>query len=147
MAVEASPAFLCRLAELEHHRQTRSTRAAAFCFSMPQSNCRERAFDGIGRAKVLPVLGREVVERQQHVAVLFQTFASRRELRTVLLQEVVEGLIGCLSGLELLLKVVFYRDEKRRRILLMDLFLQQPDRGKRIRHEQEYAIVAAISSG
>ena len=34
VAVEASPAFLCRLSELEHHRQARAAGAVAFGAAM-----------------------------------------------------------------------------------------------------------------
>ncbi len=37
-----------------------------------EAHGRKGAFDGIGGANVLPVLGREVVEGEQHVAVLGQ---------------------------------------------------------------------------
>ncbi len=50
---------------------------------------------------MLPVFGWEVVERQQHIAIFLQALASRLELRTVLFQEVVEGLVSGLSRLGL----------------------------------------------
>ena len=42
---------------------------------------RERAFDDIGRAQMLPVLGREIVEGEQRLAILDQAL-DRRRLRT-----------------------------------------------------------------
>ena len=35
---------------------------------------RKGAFNGVGRSQVLPVLGGEIVERQQRVAILGQAF-------------------------------------------------------------------------
>jgi hypothetical protein len=39
---------------------------------MPQPDGGERALDGVGGSQVNPVLGREVVEGQQHGAILGQ---------------------------------------------------------------------------
>ena len=47
-----------------------------------------------------PVFGREVVERQQHIAVFLQAVAGRRILRVVFFEKVIERLVGvvfCLS--------------------------------------------------
>lgn len=69
-AVQEPPAPLSGLHQLEDHGEARLSRAVSFGAAMPQSDRGERALDGIGRAQVTPVLGREVVEREQHVAVL-----------------------------------------------------------------------------
>jgi hypothetical protein len=66
--------------------------------------CRRRirgggALDGVGRAQVTPVLGGEVVEGQEDVPILREAAARRLVLRTVPLQEVVEGLGRHLPGL------------------------------------------------
>ena len=70
MAVESAPAFLCGLSELEHHGQAGSSSAASLGPAVAQPNGGERRFDGVGRPQVLPVFGREVIEGQQHVAIL-----------------------------------------------------------------------------
>ena len=92
MAVESSPALLGRLSEFEHHGQARSSGAVAFGAAMAQADRGERAFDGVGRPQVAPVLGGEVVERQQLVAIFLQAFARLGVLRGVLFQEVIECL-------------------------------------------------------
>ena len=48
------------------------TAKAAFGLGGPEAHGRKGAFNGIGGANVLPVLGREVVDGEQHVAVLGQ---------------------------------------------------------------------------
>ena len=55
-------------------------------------------FRWVGRPRVAPVLGREVVEGEEDVAVLRETAACPLVLRPVLLQEVVEGLGRHLPG-------------------------------------------------
>ncbi len=74
------------------------SRAAAFGAAVSQANGGERRFDRVGRSQVRPVPGREVVEREQHVAVLSQTLARRRALGVVLHQEVVEGVVRGLAS-------------------------------------------------
>ena len=61
---------------------------------MSQPNCRERRLDWIRGSQVSPVLGREVVEGQQLVAILPQTVAGLLVLGVVLLQELIEGRLG-----------------------------------------------------
>ena len=67
--------------------------------SMPQADRGEGALDGIGRPQVAPVLSGEVVEGQEDVAVLREAVARPLVLRTVLLQEVVEGFGRRIPGL------------------------------------------------
>ena len=57
-----------RLAQLEDHGERRHAAEAALGLGGPEAHGRKGAFDGIGGANVLPVLGREVVEGEQHVA-------------------------------------------------------------------------------
>ena len=64
-AVEQSPFLPSGLHELEDHRQARDPRAVAFRTTMPQPHRGKRAFDGIGRPQMNPMLRREVVKRQQ----------------------------------------------------------------------------------
>jgi hypothetical protein len=45
----------------------------------------EGAFDRVGRSQVLPVFGGEVVEGEQHVAILDQAFDCLVVLRAVLI--------------------------------------------------------------
>ena len=60
---------------------------------------REGALDRVGRAQVLPVLGGEVVEGEQHVAILRQAFDRLVVLRAVDFHESIEGGLGVLPGL------------------------------------------------
>src|SRR5579863_9024772 len=50
MAVQTMPAFLCRLGEFEHHGETGLSRPVSLGAAMSQTDCRERALDGVGRA-------------------------------------------------------------------------------------------------
>ena len=61
---------------------------------MPQANRGERRLDRVGGSQVLPVFGREVIERQQLVAILCQAFGRLGVFRLIVFQEGVEGL-GC----------------------------------------------------
>ena len=71
-AVEEPPAFGGGLHELEDHRQAGDAGAVAFGLAMPQSHRGERAFDGVGRPQVQPVLRREVIEGQQLVSIFLK---------------------------------------------------------------------------
>src|SRR5947207_1268672 len=59
----------------------------------------EGALDRVGRSQVLPVLGGEVVEGEQHVAVLGQAFDRLVVLRVVDFCECIEGGLGVRPGL------------------------------------------------
>ena len=59
--------------------------------TMTQADCGEGGFDRVGCSQVRPVLGREVVERQQHITVFRQALTRRWIFRFVFFQEVVEG--------------------------------------------------------
>lgn len=63
-AVEQPPSFGRGLHQLVDHREAGQATPVALGPSMPPSHRSERALDGIGRPQVLPVFGREVVERQ-----------------------------------------------------------------------------------
>ena len=65
---------------------------------MSQANRGEDAFDGVGRPQVNPVFGREVIERQQHVAIFLQTLHGLGVLGAISFQEGVEGLISSGAG-------------------------------------------------
>ncbi len=60
---------------------------------------RERAFDDVGRAQMLPVLGREVVEGQQRIAILDQALDSLVVLDAPGFDEGVKGEERILPGL------------------------------------------------
>ena len=60
--VQPAPIFLCGLGELEDHSERSLVRETPLGAHRSVADGRERAFDGIGRAQMLPVLGREVIE-------------------------------------------------------------------------------------
>ena len=72
VTVEATPAFLGGLGELEDHGERGLVRETSFGAHRAVADGRERAFDDVGRAQMLPVLGGEVVEGEQRVAILGQ---------------------------------------------------------------------------
>ena len=70
VAIEPTPTFLGGLGEFEDHGERGPVRETSFGAHRAVADCRERAFDDVGRAQMLPMLGGEVVERQQCVAIL-----------------------------------------------------------------------------
>src|SRR5262245_14245224 len=64
VTIEATPAFLGGLGELEDHGQRGLVRKASLRAHGAVTHGCERAFDDVGRAQMLPVLGRKVVEGQ-----------------------------------------------------------------------------------
>src|SRR5207245_117321 len=60
---------------------------------------RKGAFNGVRRSQVLPVLGREVVERQQRIAVLGQAIGSSLVFDLVGFDKGFQGGNGILLGL------------------------------------------------
>src|ERR1700686_756482 len=64
VSVEPSPAFLCALEQFEDHCERGPVGQAALRSDRAVAHGSEGAFNGIGRPQVLPVFGREVVERQ-----------------------------------------------------------------------------------
>ena len=91
-AVEESPFLGGGLHQLEDHREASGARAVALGAAMPQADGGERAFDRVGGSQVDPVLGREVVEGEQHVAILRQALGGLGILGLVGLQEQIERL-------------------------------------------------------
>ena len=98
-SVETPPFLGCRLAQLEDHGERRGPAEAALGLDGPQAHGCEGAFYGIGRAQVLPVLSRKVVEGEQPRAVLGQAGRGLVVLGAVGLQEEVERLLGPILGL------------------------------------------------
>ena len=69
VTVETAPAFLGGLRELKDHRERGLVRETPLGAHSAVTHGRERAFDDVGRAQMLPVLGREIVEGEQRVAI------------------------------------------------------------------------------
>ena len=72
---------------------------AALGFACPIADCGKDAFNRVCRADVLPMLGLEVVERQQHVAILGQLLDRPLVFDAVGFNEQIEGRIGLLLRL------------------------------------------------
>ena len=53
------------------------SRGASLGFAGSIADCGKDTFNGVGRTNVLPVFGREVVERQQYVPILGQFLTAR----------------------------------------------------------------------
>ena len=64
VTVEAAPAFLCALDQLEDHGERGLVREASFRTDRAVTHGGERALDRVGRPQMLPVLGGKVVEGQ-----------------------------------------------------------------------------------
>jgi hypothetical protein len=98
-SIEASPFFLGNANELEHHRKTSRSVAIAFRTPVSETHCRERGFDRVRGPKMNPVLGGEVVERQQDVSVFRQALDCLGIFGSVFLHEGIEGGVGILTRL------------------------------------------------
>src|SRR5436190_13787069 len=72
VAIETAPTFLRGLEQFEDHGERRPVGQATLRSDGAMAHGSEGAFNGIGRSQVFPVLGREVVERQQRVSILAQ---------------------------------------------------------------------------
>src|SRR6202035_375554 len=72
VAIEATPAFLGDLGELEDHGERGLVGKTSLGAHGAVAHRRERAFDDVGRAQMLPVLGGEVVEGEQRVTIFDQ---------------------------------------------------------------------------
>src|ERR1700674_2430832 len=70
VAVETAPAFLGSLGKLEDHGERGLVRKAAFGTHRAMADGCEGAFNRVGCTQVLPVLGREVMNRRQGLAIL-----------------------------------------------------------------------------
>src|ERR1700688_3152480 len=64
VAIETTPAFVRALEQFEDHRERGPVRQTALRSDRAVAHSGEGAFDGVGGPQVLPVLSREVVERQ-----------------------------------------------------------------------------------
>ena len=95
----ALPALLQPRHNLKTMVRRRGPAEAARGLDGPQAHGCAGAFYGSGRAQVLPVLGREVVEGEQPRAVLGQAGRGLVVLGAVGLQEEVERLLGPILGL------------------------------------------------
>src|SRR5215470_10480235 len=90
VAVEASPSFLRSFNKLEDHGERGAVRQAALRPDRAVAHGCERAFDRVRGSQVLPVLGGEVVESQQRIAILGQAFGGFLVLDLVALDESIE---------------------------------------------------------
>ena len=70
ISIELSPSCLGALAEFEDHRQHGVTRETAKTLGRSEPHCRGGGFDRVGGSQVGPVLGREVVGREQFGPIL-----------------------------------------------------------------------------
>lgn len=114
VAVEASPALLGGVEELVGHRERGLLRPGTLRDLGPELDGREAALDRVGGPEVAPVLGGEVVERQQLGLVIGDLLDGLGELRAVLpgerldrgcrvlavlgVVDVLDGLLGCELG-------------------------------------------------
>src|SRR5450830_687127 len=80
--------------QLEYHQLGSRGRQRTSRPHCPVANCREHAFNGIGRPQVIPVLGGEVVEGQHCSAILRQAFDRLVVLRSVFLGEDIDRHLG-----------------------------------------------------
>lgn len=69
--VEPTPPGLRHIQELVGHQEALRAGARALRHPLAQSDRRERGLDDVAGPQMLPVLGWEVEEREQHVGVLF----------------------------------------------------------------------------
>ena len=91
--VEASPALLGHPEELAGHRQAPSPGPRSFRHPLPKGDRGEAGFDGVSGADVPPVLGCEVLERQEPVLIRTKRGHRLRVLGPVLLFEPVDLLL------------------------------------------------------
>ncbi len=68
-------------------------------FRCPEADSRKGALDGIGRAYVLPVLGRDIVEGEQAITVLDQAVCRFIVLGAISLDEEAKRRLGIGPGL------------------------------------------------
>ena len=72
VAIKSTPTFLCSIDELEHHRERRLVREAALRADRAVPHGGESALDRVRGPQVFPVLGREIVEGEQGLAIFCQ---------------------------------------------------------------------------
>jgi hypothetical protein len=93
LTVEPSPGALRRLDHLEHHDHAGLVREASLGSGRPMADGREGALDRIAGADMLPMLGGEVVKRQQRFPVLVQAGSGLVIFGFILGKELVEGFL------------------------------------------------------
>jgi hypothetical protein len=76
VAIEATPASLGGFAELEDHGERGLVGKTSLGTHRAVADCCERTFDGGGRARMFPVLSREIVEGEQRLAILAKSNAA-----------------------------------------------------------------------
>ncbi len=108
-----------RLDQLEHHGEGCPVREAPFGSDGSVANGRERALDRVGRSQALPMLGGKVMECQQRLAILAQTFGGLVVLDGVAFDESIEGGPGLGFGFG-------HRDVLQRALGFRMLALRQP---------------------
>jgi len=86
--------FLRALEQFEDHRERGPVRQTALRSDRVMAHSGEGAFDGFGGPQVFPVLGWEVVESQQRVAILAQAVGRLLVFQRVALHEGVERQLG-----------------------------------------------------
>jgi hypothetical protein len=74
VAIKAVPAFFGGLGKFEDHGEGSLVRETSLGAHRAVADRSERAFDDVGRSQMLPVLGREIVEGEQRLAILDQAF-------------------------------------------------------------------------
>ncbi|QDS93895.1 hypothetical protein FF011L_26710 [Roseimaritima multifibrata] len=76
VAVQESPFLEAGFCKFEHHREACTPSAVPLGFAMTHAGCRNRGFEWVSRSQVAPMLGCEILEHQQNVAVFSQALAS-----------------------------------------------------------------------
>src|ERR1700741_1196438 len=74
LTIEATPAFLGGLGELENHGERGPVRKTSLGAHGAVTHSRERAFNDVRRTQMFPMLGREVVESEERIAILDEAF-------------------------------------------------------------------------
>lgn len=84
--------------QLEYHDHPRFMRQASLSACRTMTHGCEGALDGIAGADVLPMLGREIVERQQRLAILGQAISGFIVFGLVLGKKAIEGFLGLVAA-------------------------------------------------
>lgn len=87
---DAPPRFFGRLDQLECQAEERRARYTVTRALRAVTHRREGRFDRVRGAQMLPVFSREIVKRQQFVAILRQLFGHLRVLCRISVDEVIE---------------------------------------------------------
>ena len=99
MSLETSPALFGSLRQLENHGDGGLVRETAPRSDRSMPNSRERALDRVCGSQVLPVLGGEIVEGEERVAVLGEAFDGFVVLNAIGFDERIQCNLGGLAGL------------------------------------------------